>query len=46
MKKILASLGLILVFVLCCALVPVNAAEECAHEDFGLHQAGSRDHRR
>ena len=33
MKKILASLGLILVFVLCCALVPVNAAEECAHED-------------
>jgi hypothetical protein len=32
MKKILVSFGLILTLVLCCALVPVNAAEECAHE--------------
>ena len=32
MKKILVSLGLILTLVLCCAFVPVNAAEECAHE--------------
>ena len=32
MKKILVSLGLILTLVLCCAFVPVNAAEECTHE--------------
>ena len=34
MKKILVSLGLILTLVLCCAFVPVNAAEECAHKEW------------
>ena len=32
MKKILVSLGLILSLALCCAFMPVNAAEACTHE--------------
>jgi hypothetical protein len=36
MKKILVSLGLVLTLVLCCAFVPVNAAEECAHKELVL----------
>lgn len=36
MKKILVSFGLILTLVLCCAFVPVNAAEECAHKEWEL----------